>query len=160
MGDATERFTAAAAAHGIEVEVVEHPEGTRTAQDAAAAIGCELDQIVKSLVFVAVTRDGGRMPVLALTAGGNRVDTDALARSLGARVVEKADADEVRSATGYAIGGTPPFGHATRLPTVLDERLLDFDVVWAAAGTPSTVFRLRPYDLVAVGARVVGDFTA
>lgn len=160
MASARERFTAAAEALGIAVDAVTYPDGTRTAEDAAAAIGCHVDQIVKSLVFVAVTTDGDQRPVLALTSGGNRVDTATLAAAIGAADIRKADADEAREATGYAIGGTPPFGHATPVDTYLDPHLATFDVVWAAAGTPRDVFRLTPADLVRSGARDVGDFTA
>ena len=146
-----DRFQRAAAEHGLSVEVSEFPAGTRTAVDAAAAIGCDVAQIVKSLVFVA---DG--TPILVLTSGANRVDTDALARHLTATEVRKADADEVRAATGYAIGGTPPFGHATQLRVVCDRRLTTFTEVWAAAGSPSSVFPLAPEVLLQVtGADVI-----
>lgn len=158
MVDATERFTAAAADLGVDVATVRYPEGTRTAVDAATAIGCEVGQIVKSLVFVALDMDG-ETPVLALTSGDRRVDTAALANALGVDTVRKASADEVRTATGFAIGGTPPFGHVTTLRTVVDPHLLDHDEVWAAAGTPTDVFRLSPADLVRAGAEQVGDFT-
>lgn len=159
MTSATERFLTAADELGIAVEPVGYPQGTRTAQDAADAIGCEVDQIVKSLVFVAVDHDGDDQAVLALTAGGNRVDTDALARVHGADRIRKANADEVRAATGFAIGGTPPFGHPTPIPTYLDPRLVDFDHVWAAAGTPRDVFRCTADELRTAGARDAGDFT-
>ena len=95
--------------HGLELDVREFPEGTRTAADAARAIGCQVDQIVKSLVFVADTD-----PVLVLTSGGNRVDVVKVGRQRDATIVRKADTKEVRAATGYAIGGTPPFGHRSR----------------------------------------------
>lgn len=149
---ATERFTAAAADLGVDVEVTRYPEGTRTAADAAAAIGCDVAQIVKSLVFMA-----DDAPLLALTSGANRVDTATLAEAVGAAVVRQANADEARSATGYAIGGTPPFGHAGgQVRTVLDPTLLDFATVWAAAGTPDSVFPLSPVTLLAAtGARPV-----
>jgi len=114
----------------------EFPEGTRTAQDAAAAIGCEVGQIVKSLVFL---RDGE--PVLVLCSGANTVD----ARRLG---LEKADADVVRRATGFAIGGVPPYGFPAPLETLVDEDLLGYDEIWAAAGTPRSVFPLTPAQLV------------
>ena len=146
-----DRFQQAAAEHGLSIEVSEFPAGTRTAVDAAAAIGCDVAQIVKSLVFVA---DG--TPVLALTSGANRVDTDALARHLEAAEVRKADADEVRAATGYTIGGTPPFGHATPLQVVCDRYLTTYTEVWAAAGSPSSVFPLAPEVLLQVtGADVI-----
>lgn len=158
MADARDRFTDAAAGLGIDIDVVTYPEGTRTAQDAADAIGCRVGQIVKSLVFVAVD-EGDERPVLALTSGARRVDTAALATLLGVDRVRKASADEVREATGFAIGGTPPFGHARPLQTVLDPHLAAFDEVWAAAGTPTDVFRLTPDDLRRAGAEERGDFT-
>jgi prolyl-tRNA editing enzyme YbaK/EbsC (Cys-tRNA(Pro) deacylase) len=114
----------------------EFPEGTRTAQDAAAAIGCTVGQIVKSLVFVR-----GDEPVLVLCSGANTVD----AQRLG---LAKADADAVRRATGFAIGGVPPYGHPAPLQTLVDEDLLAYDAVWAAAGTPRSVFPLTPAQLV------------
>lgn len=159
MADARDRFLEAAAGLGIDIEPVSYPEGTRTAQDAADAIGCEVDQIVKSLVFVAHRPNDHGRAMLLLTSGGRRVDTDALARLLGVEQVRKADAREVRDVTGYAIGGTPPFGHAHPIETYLDPHLADFDEVWAAAGTPNDVFRLTPDDLRRAGAQEVGDFT-
>ena len=114
----------------------EFPEGTRTAQDAAAAIGCTVGQIVKSLVFL---RDGE--PILVLCSGANTVD----ARRLG---LDKADANVVRRATGFAIGGVPPYGHPAPLETLVDEDLLGYDEIWAAAGTPRSVFPLTPGELV------------
>jgi prolyl-tRNA editing enzyme YbaK/EbsC (Cys-tRNA(Pro) deacylase) len=114
----------------------EFPEGTRTAQDAAAAIGCTVGQIVKSLVFL---RDGE--PILVLCSGANTVD----AQRLG---LNKADANVVRRATGFAIGGVPPYGHPAPLETLVDEDLLGYDEIWAAAGTPRSVFPLTPDELV------------
>ena len=114
----------------------EFPEGTRTAQDAAAAIGCSVGQIVKSLVFL---RDGE--PILVLCSGANTVD----AQRLG---LDKADANVVRRATGFAIGGVPPYGHPAPLETLVDEDLLGYDEIWAAAGTPRSVFPLTPGELV------------
>ena len=146
------RFENAAAAMGLDLDVRRFPQGTRTAVEAAAAVGCELGQIVKSLVFEC---DGE--PVLALTSGANRVDTAALGRVLGGSVT-KADADTVRRATGYAIGGTPPFGHARPLRTVIDATLLEYDFVWAAAGTPETVFEISSTDLVRCASGAVADF--
>lgn len=145
------RVTAAAAEVGLDVEVVEYPDGTRTALDAAAAVGCDVAQIVKSLVFVL---DGS--PCLALVAGDRRLDTDRLAEALGGDRVERADADAVRAATGFPIGGVPPIAHTTQLPVALDRSLLDHDVVWAAAGTPRHVFRVAPAALFAA----VGGITA
>jgi prolyl-tRNA editing enzyme YbaK/EbsC (Cys-tRNA(Pro) deacylase) len=139
---------------GLELDVREFPDGTRTAADAAQAVGCQVGQIVKSLVFVADTD-----PVLVLTAGGNRVDVVKVGRQQDAATVRKADAEEVRAATGYAIGGTPPFGHARSLPVLVDRHLTGFDVVWAAAGTPRHVFPIAPADLVRATGGQVADVT-
>jgi prolyl-tRNA editing enzyme YbaK/EbsC (Cys-tRNA(Pro) deacylase) len=141
---ARDRVVAALAGAGLEVEIREFPAGTRTAADAAAAVGCEVAQICKSLVFRA---DGDR-PLLVIASGANRVDE----ARFGA---VKADAAYVREQTGYAIGGVPPVGHARPIETVLDEDLLAHDVVWAAAGTPTAVFAVDPRRLAALaGARV------
>jgi Cys-tRNA(Pro) deacylase len=145
------RVADAARELGLEIEVREFPEGTRTAEDAARAIGCDVAQIVKSLVFVA---DGE--PIVCLVSGVNRVDTARLASAIGAEAIGRADADAVRAATGYAVGGVPPFGHATAVPVYCDRDLLTHEVVWAAAGTPMAVFSVDPPRLVATtGARVV-----
>lgn len=152
---AVERFRDRATAHGLEIAVSEFPAGTRTAADAAEAIGCDVAQIVKSLVFVA-----DRTSVLCLTSGANRVDEVALAAALGVGRVTKADADQVRRATGYAIGGTPPFGHDTAITTVCDRNLTGFDEVWAAAGTPNTVFPSSPATLLAITGAMVADISA
>ena len=135
-------------------EILRFPEGTRTAAQAAAAVGCELGQIVKSLVFLC---DGEA--VLALTSGSNRVDTARLGAVFGGTIT-RADADGVREATGYAIGGTPPFGHARPLRAVADRDLLAYDTVWAAAGTPDTVFELTPGELLRASGAEVADFVA
>jgi Cys-tRNA(Pro) deacylase len=141
---------AAARAHGLELKVREFPEGTPTAADAARAVGCDVDQIVKSLVFMADNR-----PVLVLTSGRNRVDLDKVGKQLNAARVRKADANQVRAATGFAIGGTPPFGHPRQLEVLIDQDLTAFGEVWAAAGTPRHVFAISPSDLVrASGGRV------
>lgn len=141
------RFVAALHELGL-AELVDQvrafPEATRTAAQAAEAIGCELSAIVKSLIFAA---DG--VPVLVLMDGSSRVDVELVRRELGAGKVTRADADVVRGTTGYAIGGVPPFGHLTRTRVLADRGLLDHDVVWAAAGTPHTVFPLAPKELVA-----------
>ncbi|HEX5613775.1 MAG TPA: YbaK/EbsC family protein [Acidimicrobiia bacterium] len=151
---APQRFAAAAAALGIDVVVRRYPEGTRTAADAAAAIGCDVGQIVKSLVFVV---DGS--VVLALTSGAHRVDPSALAAAFGGSEARPATADEARAATGFAIGGTPPFGHPAPVPTVVDPHLGVYDVVWAAAGAPDAVFPIAPADLVRVAAAREASFT-
>lgn len=144
------RVVAAASAAGIKIEVQRFPEGTRTAADAARAVGCAVGQIVKSLVFLA-----DDAPVVVLAAGSNRVDVDRLRDLLGAADVRRADGDEARSATGFAIGGVPPFGHARPLPVVIDTDLLAHDRVWAAAGLPDAVFAITPATLAdASGGRV------
>ncbi|MDQ0581572.1 YbaK/EbsC family protein [Streptomyces rishiriensis] len=120
------------------------PEATRTAAEAAAAIGCELSQICKSLIFAA---DG--VPVLVLMDGASRVDLELVRGELGAEQVTRANADVVRESTGYAIGGVPPFGHRTRTRVLADRNLLAHGVVWAAAGNPHVVFPMAPEDLVA-----------
>lgn len=132
------RFEEWLAGTDFGVTVRKFPEGTRTATDAARAVGCEVGQIVKSLVFVA----GGR-PVVALVSGGNRLDEGRFGAVAGAPVA-KADATVAREATGYAIGGVPPFGHATDVPVFMDRDLLGYDSVWAAAGRPDSVFQIRP----------------
>jgi len=142
-GSAVDRVTAALARAGVDAEIREFPEGTRTAPEAAAAVGCEVGQICKSLVFRV-----GDEPLLVVASGANRVDE----ARFGAT---KADAAFVRSATGFAIGGVPPVGHDRPIDTVIDEDLLRFDVVWAAAGTPRAVFAIAPPALVTVsGGRV------
>ena len=123
---------------GLGISVRQFPAGTRTATDAARAVGCDVAQIVKSLVFVA----GGR-PVIALVSGANRLDENRLAAAAGDPVL-KADAETARTATGYAIGGVPPFGHATEVPVYMDRDLLGYPVVWAAAGRPDSVFEIAP----------------
>ncbi|WP_419919686.1 YbaK/EbsC family protein [Candidatus Poriferisocius sp.] len=148
MADGIERFRAAAGELGVPVALVQYPASTRTAADAAAAVGCDLGQIVKSLVFASPSR-----LVLALTSGTNQVDTDRLGALVGGRI-SLADPETVRSATGFAIGGTPPFGHVNPLPTWIDEDLLAYDTVWAAAGTPNSCFPIAP-TLLATTARAV-----
>jgi prolyl-tRNA editing enzyme YbaK/EbsC (Cys-tRNA(Pro) deacylase) len=142
MSKAIERFLDAATVLGHPVDVRRFPEGTRTAPDAARAIGCEVGQIVKSLVFVA---DGD--PVLALTSGANRVDVGRLAILVGASAARRADPEEARAATGFAVGGTPPFGFPRPIRTFLDSDLLVFEEIWAAAGTPNAVFRTTAGEL-------------
>ena len=146
-----ERVVAAARSLGLEIAPREFPEGTRTADDAARAIGVDVGQIVKSLVFAV---DGE--PVLALVSGANQLDESKLATAAGGSAVERVDAETVRSVTGYPVGGVPPIGHATPLRVFVDEDLLAFDEVWAAAGTPHAVFPVRPDELVRItGATVV-----
>jgi len=148
------RFEAWLADSGIGVAVKQFPNGTRTAVDAARAVGCEVGQIVKSLVFVA----GGR-PVVALVSGANRLDEERLAAVAGAPVA-KADADVAREATGYSIGGVPPFGHATEVPVFMDRDLFGHSVVWAAAGRPDSVFEISPERLRELSQAEVADLKA
>lgn len=143
MADAVDRFLEAASAIGVEVAPTRFPEGTRTAEQAARATGCEVGQIVKSLVFLA---DGEAF--LALTSGANRADPALMAAALGASAVRRADAEEARAATGFAIGGVPPFGHARALRVLVDRDLLAYEVVWAAAGRPDTSFPISPQELL------------
>ncbi len=137
---------------GLSVQVVELPRSTRTAVEAAAAVGCELGQIAKSLVFKG-TRS--QEPVLVVASGANRVNESRLAVLVG-EPIEKADAEFVRACTGYVIGGVPPVGHRRRITTFIDEDLLRYPEIWAAAGTPNALFRLSPADLVRItGGQVV-----
>lgn len=150
-----QRVVDAAAAKGLDVAVREFPAGTRTAADAAAAVGCAVDQIVKSMIF-----DADGEVVLALTSGVHLVDPEALARAAGAAVCSRADPDQVRDTTGYAIGGVPPFGHDRAVRTWIDPHLLSFDEVWAAAGTPHHVFAINPQMLVELTGAQATAFTA
>ena len=144
---------AAWAARGVAFGVREFPAGTRTSAEAAAAIGCAVGQIAKSLVFRA--RESGR-PVLVIASGANRVDETAVGALLGEKI-GRADADFVRAATGFAIGGVPPVGHRAAPVTLIDRDLLAFEEIWAAAGTPNAVFRLKPEDLVAMTGGRIAD---
>lgn len=148
------RFESWLASTDFGVKVSDFPQGTRTAVDAARAVGCDVGQIVKSLVFVA----GGR-PVVALVSGANRLDERRLGAVAGEPVV-KADAETARTATGYAIGGVPPFGHATDVPVYMDRDLMSFSVVWAAAGRPDSVFEIVPERLRELSRAQVIDLKA
>ncbi|MGB5756290.1 MAG: YbaK/EbsC family protein [Acidimicrobiales bacterium] len=155
-----QRVAAWAAERSLTLEIREYAQdGARTAEDAANAVGCQVDQIVKSMVFNLSTETGDEL-VLALTAGSNRVDPDGLAALAGAVRCGRADPEQVRSITGYAIGGVPPFGHANQLRTWIDPHLLDFDLVWAAAGTPRHVFAIAPGTLLELTGAVEARFTA
>lgn len=148
------RFEAWLADSGVGIAVRQFPAGTRTAVDAANAIGCEVGQIVKSLVFVAAGR-----PVVALVSGANRLDESRLASVAGSPVA-KADPETARGATGYSIGGVPPFGHATPVPVFMDRDLLDHGVLWAAAGRPDSVFEITPDRLLELSQAEVADLKA
>ena len=149
---AAQRIQALLAEHGYACRVVEFAETTRSSADAAAAIGCEVAQIAKSLVFRA--KPSGRA-VLVIASGANRVDEKAVAAALG-EGLGKADAEFVRDRTGFAIGGVAPIGHATPPLTFIDEDLFRHETIWAAAGTPFSVFELAPAQLVEMtGGRVL-----
>lgn len=146
-----ERVRAYLESHGLADGLVVFPQSTKTAQMAADAMGCELGQIVKSLVFVA---DGDRV-VLALVAGDRRGDAGAIAREVGAAHVSLADADTVRAATGYAIGGVCPFDLPNGLPVLIDESLTRFETVYPAGGTPDSMVRMTLERLIALtGGRI------
>lgn len=144
---ATERFTEAVAPLGLVPDITRFGAETRTAEQAAEAVGCPVGAIVKSLVFM-----DGDEAVLVLTSGANRVDPAKISANLS-----RGDADNVRAATGFAIGGTPPFGHLTKLRTYVDEDLLRHEQVWAAAGAPDSVFPITPADLVRLSDATVQD---
>jgi prolyl-tRNA editing enzyme YbaK/EbsC (Cys-tRNA(Pro) deacylase) len=147
-----ERVRAALAARGLDqLTVREFSQSTATAADAAAAIGTGVAQIVKSLVFLA-----GDQPILVLASGPNRVDVDKLAALLG-QPIRRANADQVRELTGFAVGGVPPIGHTQPLPTYVDRDLLQHGEVWASAGTPRSVFPITPSELVRVTAGQVAE---
>jgi len=148
------RFETWLASAALGVTVREFPQGTRTAVDAARAVGCDVGQIVKSLVFVAEGR-----PVVALVSGANRLDERRLGAVAG-EPVAKADAETARAATGYSIGGVPPFGHATDVPVYMDRDLMAFGAVWAAAGRPDSVFEIGPERLRELSNAKVVDLKA
>ena len=144
-----------ASERGVALVVRRFPATTRTAQDAAREIGTTVERIVKSLVFVA-----GERAVVALCSGAARVDETRLATVIGVPSVRRATAEEAKRWTGYAIGGVPPFAHATTTATFIDRDLLDYETVWAAAGTPRHVFAIAPADLVRVAGAAVTDLRA
>ena len=146
------RVMEAARERGLEITTTRFPEGTKTAADAAAAIGVSVGQIVKSLVFGVDTEI-----VMALVSGSNQLDEKKLALAAGGAKCSRVDADAVRAATGYPIGGVPPFGHTTQLRVFVDPDLLQYDEVWAAAGTWIDTFGANPNDIVRVAGGVVTD---
>lgn len=156
MSKSLKRVAAALAAAGIETEILEMPGETRTAADAAREAGCAIDQIAKSIIFLGET--SGEV-VLFVTAGGNRVDP-IRASAVAGEPLGRADAGVVREKTGFAIGGVAPVGHITPSRVFFDPRLLDFDVVYAAAGTPRHIFPVAPRDLLRVTGSETGEFTA
>ncbi len=149
-GGSVARVRAALEAAGLAAEIRDMPASTRTAEEAASACGCELDQIVKSLIFA---RTDGSGLVLLLVAGGGQADMDRAARAAGG-ALERADPKRVRAETGFAIGGVAPIGGLAPLPVFHDPRLLDFDLIWGAAGAPNAVFSVDPRRLfAAIGAK-------
>lgn len=151
LPDASLRVAEAARERGLDIDIHLFPEGTKTSADAAAAVGCDLSAIAKSLVFVVDGR-----PVVVIMSGDRRVDPAALAASMGGSGARRAGLDEAREATGYAAGGTPAFGYAAPVEVVIDRSLRRHTEVWSAAGTPTTVYPILLDDLVAAsGARWV-----
>ena len=155
MSKSLKRVAAALEAAGVTSDILEMPGETRTAEQAAAAAGCALDQIVKSIIFRG--EETGHV-VLFLTAGGNRV-SPAKASAVAGQPLGKADADLVRAETGFAIGGVAPVGHLAPVKTYFDPRLLGFDTVWGAAGTPRHIFPIAPGTLLKITGAPVADFT-
>lgn len=154
MHPTAQKVAEAAGELGLEITIKEFQETTRTAEDAAKAIGCTVGQIVKSLLFVV-----NGQPTMALVSGSNRLDEKKLAAlcGVGRKKVKRANAEIAREATGFAIGGVPPFGHLTRLPTYVDRDFQQFEVIWAAAGTPNAVFAITPDDLVRVTGGTIAE---
>jgi prolyl-tRNA editing enzyme YbaK/EbsC (Cys-tRNA(Pro) deacylase) len=155
MSKSVDRVRAALAEAGVPVEIREMDASTRTAAEAAAAVGCTIDQIAKSILFAGEASGHLR---LFLTAGGNRVDPG-LATALAGEALGKADAALIRAETGFAIGGVAPVGHLRAVPCWCDPRLLAFPVVWAAAGTPRHVFAIEPQTLLRITGASVAHFT-
>lgn len=152
LSPSARKVQAALQTKGFSMQVVELPHSTRTAVEAAEAVGCDVAQIVKSLIFKAKRSE---KPVLVIASGANRVNEKALEALIG-EPLGKADADFVRQQTGFVIGGVPPVGHIQPLPTYIDEDLLALEEIWAAAGTPNAVFKLTPQTLVEMtGGKVV-----
>ena len=143
LGSSVKKVQQTLKALGFSDEIVVFPDSTRTAIEAAQAVGCSLGQILKSLVFLGAQ---SQKPVLALVSGANRVNEKRLSSLVG-ESIEKADADFVRQHTGFAVGGVPPVGHVAPITTFIDRDLLQYDEIWAAAGNPHAVFRLTPADL-------------
>ncbi|MCF6315930.1 MAG: YbaK/EbsC family protein [Marinosulfonomonas sp.] len=155
MSKSLKRVIRALDAAGLDVMPVEMPDGARTAQAAADAVGCELNQIAKSIIF---RGDVSGAAILFITAGGNQVCTDK-AGAIAGEPLGKADAALIRSQTGFAIGGVSPVGHLSPIRAFFDPKLLEFDVVWAAAGTPRHVFPINPADLQRISNAQHTEFT-
>lgn len=147
MHSSAQKVADAAQALGLNIEIVEFEQTTRSAQEAAEAIGCEVAQIVKSLCFVVNGRS-----TICLVSGANQLDERKLAAlaGVGRKQVKRADADTVKATTGFSIGGVPPFGHITAVRIYIDDDLMQHEIIWAAAGTPFAVFACTPAELVRV----------
>ena len=156
MSKSVKRVQQALLDGGVTAEVIEMADGTRTAADAAAACGCAIDQIAKSIIFRGQISGAA---LLFITAGGNQVDATK-ASALAAEPLGKADADLIRAQTGFAIGGVAPLGHLNPIRTWIDPRLSDFIQVYAAGGTPRHVFPIAPADLIRLSGATPADFTA
>lgn len=156
MSKSLKRVRGALEAAGLSAEILEMDESTRTAEDAARAAGCEIDQIVKSVIF---RGDSDGHVVLFLTAGGNRVDAGK-ASAVAGTPLGKADAKLIRAETGFAIGGVSPIGHVNPVRAFMDPRLLEFEVVWAAAGTPRHIFAADPTEIQRISGAQVAEFTS
>ena len=154
MHPSAQKVADAAQTLGLSIQIVEFEHTTRTAEEAAAAIGCEVAQIVKSLCF-----DVNDQPIMALVSGINRLDERKLAAlcEVGRKKVKRATAEIVKEATGFSIGGVPPIGHKTPLPIYIDQDLTQYDTIWAAAGTPFAVFAIEPQTLVRISGGIVAD---
>ena len=144
LGSSAQKVQEVLKSLGLELQVVELQETTRTSADAARAVGCQVGQIAKSLVFRGETT---QRPILVIASGSNRVNEKRVGQLIS-ETLGKADADFVRQKTGFVIGGVPPVGHAEKLEVFIDEDLLQYSEIWAAAGTPNAVFKLTPSDLV------------
>ncbi|WP_299626804.1 YbaK/EbsC family protein [uncultured Tateyamaria sp.] len=155
MSKSLKRVRAALNAAGIDTDIIETPLA-RTAADAATALGCEIDQIAKSIIF---RGENSGKAILFITAGGNRVDADK-ATALAGEPLGKADATLIRAQTGFAIGGVSPVGHVNPITAFVDPRLMDFDVIWAAAGTPHHVFRSNPQEMLKISGAQLSDFAS
>jgi prolyl-tRNA editing enzyme YbaK/EbsC (Cys-tRNA(Pro) deacylase) len=146
LSPSAQRVQDALSARGVELQVVEMPDSTRTSADAAAAVGCSVGQIAKSLIFKGKS---SHRPLLVIASGSNRVDEKKIAAIFGEKI-EKPDADFVRARTGFVIGGVPPLGHTEPLTTLIDADLFQYSEIWGAAGTPNAVFRLTPQQLAEI----------
>ena len=152
MHPTAKKVAEAAQSLGLDIAIQEFEVSSRTAEDAANAVGCPVAQIVKSLLFLV-----NGQPTMVLVSGANRLDEKKLAAvcGVGKKKIKRSNADLARDVTGFAIGGVPPFGHKNKLPTYIDQDFLQFDIIWAAGGTPNAVFPISPDDLIRVTEGVV-----